>query len=80
MYPLHFNKMFSHIHLVPGHALIKHFEHLMHDKRFWGILALAAFGTALIILMAWVASAGVGQTPATTPYNPFEFPLSPFPG
>ena len=69
MYRLHFTKRLGHIHMPDRHYFALHLGHLVHDPRFWLVLAAVAFLAFLIGVTIW----GIlyGESGMETPLSPY---------
>lgn len=55
---------FHYMHAPHGHGLMLRVSHLVHDKRFWAIVALLALTALIVGLGIW---ASMAQGPAEGP-------------
>lgn len=58
-------------HLSQGHVISSEFDHLVHDKAFWEIVAVAV-GTALLICLIAYGIWSLGPLPQNG--QPFVYP------
>ena len=59
-------------HMPDAHQMGIKFNHVVHDSRFWAVVALVVIAT-LIVLTALLSSSG------STPVTPMPGPTYPFP-
>lgn len=55
-----------------GHAMVVRVEHLLHDPRFWAVLAMVAV-TALVMTLAILTQPGGGVEAESLPAIPGPF-------
>ena len=55
-----------------GHAMVVRVEHLLHDPRFWAVLAMVAV-TALVMTLAILTQPGGGVEAESLPVIPGPF-------
>ncbi len=63
MNSIHAKEWFSKMHFHPSHSFSWEMHHLVHDKTFWLVVALACFAALMILLMAfgvWSSPTGGG--------------------
>ncbi len=58
------------LHMPSGHHMVVGMEHMVHDKRFWAIVAFAAF-MAVLITVAVLSVIYGGESPERLPTSPF---------
>lgn len=64
---------FGHVHHVHhGHAMVVRMEHLLHDPRFWAVLAMVAV-TALVMALAILTRPGGVEVEPIMPIIPGPF-------
>lgn len=66
---------FSHIHM-PSHTTVVHWEHILLNRRFWGIVGLIVLVAGLTVLLIWSAQKG-GAIETSSPY--YHYPYLPYP-
>ena len=72
MYTLPVKSWFHNMHMPNMHTVTVHTRHLVHDPRFWLIVAAILIASAFIALAIW---AGMTATPSEEmpfiPYTPY---------
>ncbi len=64
-------RFFGHPHMPDRHATAIKLQHMVHDERFWALLAIAIIMTVLITIGVWATIYGES--------NPQDLPINPFP-
>ena len=75
MYHIPINRWVHSIHMPHSHDIGLRMGHVVHDERFWPIMAMVIFLAIIVFLAILGAFGGEGGT-ETTPYVPS--PLEPF--
>ena len=72
MYRLKLRPDSSHMFMEHRHGMLLKAEQLVHDSRFWAVVALIAVLAVLIGLAIWAGMAGDGGT-ELRPVSPFYY-------
>ena len=64
-------KWFHHIHMPNRHDAVLRIEHIVHDERFWPLVALLAFITLLILLV--ILAGTDSETISDRPFFPYGY-------
>lgn len=64
-------KWLHHIHMPNRHSTALQIEHIVHDERFWPLVAVLTFVMLLIVLAIWAGSST--ETTFERPFYPHGY-------
>ena len=63
-----------HVHKVNWHEFGIHFGHVIHDPRFWGVVALVALFGLMVLMAIFINPTGNADFRTTFPTYPYGVP------
>ncbi len=73
MYRLKLRQNSSHMYMPQNRGMLMKADHLVHDSRFWAVIAIFAFLALLIILAVWAGMADGPRTNQPWPIPPYWY-------
>ena len=70
MYILPLKRWFAHIHTPKAHDFGLRLGHLVHDDRFWAVVALAVLAAILLVIAIFTEPGNMPVTPSMPIYFP----------